>query len=192
MRLRPFAAALVALLPTFATAAECEGDPTSTSLAWYERFCSRLTDTWKRGNHEILFSGYSWHTPWTYTKEKRDELEHNAWGGGYGRTVEEANGDTHTVFGLGFQDSHGNAQLQVGYSWSTFWGDRDKVQPGLGYTVMIVQRPDVLDGVPFPAILPLASLRYGQATLVTTFIPNINGGVNHGSVLFVFGRYTLK
>ena len=66
------------------------------------------------------------------------------------------------------------------------------MQPGLGYTAMIVQRPDLLDGVPFPAVLPLVPLRYRRATLVTTHIPNIEGGVNNGSVLFVFGRFALN
>lgn len=187
------ALALVALLASpLARAAECHGDPTSETLAWYERFCSRLTDTWKRGNHELLVSGYSWHTPWTYTKEKRDELESDSWGGGYGRTVEDPNGDEHTVFGLAFQDSHRNAQLQVGYAWNRYWGPRGGLQGGLGYTIMIVQRPDILSGVPFPAILPLFSLRVGPAKLVSTFIPTVNGGVNNGSVLYVFGRYTFE
>ena len=184
-------AALLLAVATPARAFECKGDPENLSLAWYERFCSRLTDTWNRGNHEILLSGYSWHTPWTYTKEKRDQLEEKSWGGGYGRSIEDPNGDEHTVFGLAFRDSHANAQIQVGYSFNRFYGPRDGIQAGLGYTVMIVQRPDIFDGVPFPVALPLASLRLGPATLVTTYIPSV-GGVNNGSVLFVFGRYTFK
>ncbi|CAG0963236.1 lipid IVA palmitoyltransferase [Burkholderiales bacterium] len=186
------AAAWALCLPAAAEAAQCRGDPTSEALAWYERFCSRLTDTWKRGDHEILLSGYTWHLPWTYTRDKRKELEDLSWGAGYGRIAEDPNGDTHSVFGFAFRDSHGNAQLQVGYTWSRFWGPRDGLQGGLGYTVMIVQRPDIFDGVPFPAALPLFSLRYGQASLVSTFIPTVNGGVNNGSVIFLLGRYTFK
>ena len=194
MRVRSLiaAAAWATCFPMVAAAAECQGDPTSDSLAWYERFCSRLTDTWKRGNHEILLSGYTWHLPWTYTKEKRDELEDQSWGGGYGRTVEDENGDMHSVYGLAFRDSHRNAQLQIGYSWMRFWGPRDGIQGGLGYTLLIVQRPDIFSGVPFPAALPLFSVRYGEASLVTTFIPTVNGGVNNGSVIYLMGRYTLK
>ena len=33
--------------------------------------------------------------------------------------------------------------------------------------------------------------RYQQANLVMTYIPNLGGGINHGSVLYIFGRYTL-
>jgi palmitoyl transferase len=175
-----------------ALAVECRGDPDSSELSFLDRACSRLVDTWKRGKHEIILSGYAWHTPWTWTSEKRAEENELAWGGGYGRTVEEPNGNTHTVFGLAFLDSHKNVELQVGYGWSTYWGPRDGIQPGLGYTAMIVQRPDIANGIPFPAVLPLFSLRYGQATLISTYIPNLGGGINNGSVLYVFGRVVLE
>ena len=84
MRVHPLLAiARVTLVaPLQAGAAECDGDPTSETLEWRERFRSRIADTWKRGSHEVLLSGYSWHTPWTYTKDKRDEREPNAWGAG--------------------------------------------------------------------------------------------------------------
>jgi palmitoyl transferase len=183
-------AALALLAPATARAMECKGDPTSASLAWYERFCSRLTDTWRRGDHDLFVSGYSWHLPFTYTKEKRDELNSDAWGGGYGRTVEEPDGDTHTVYGFAFLDSHKAVQVNVGYAWSRFWGPRDGLQGGLGYTAFIFTRPDIADGFPLPAILPLFSLRYQRVTLQSTFIPTINGGVNNGSVIFFYGRYT--
>ena len=158
---------------------------------WLEKGCRRIADTWKDGNDEILFSGYSWHIPATWTPERRAELNSDAWGAGYGRTVEEANGDTHTVFYLGFLDSHRNWESNLGYAWSTYWGARENLQVGLGYTAMLVQRPDIADGVPFPAILPLLTFRYQQANLVMTYIPALGGGINHGSTLYVFGRYTL-
>ena len=55
-------------------------------LSFIDRACSRFTDTWKKGKNELIFSGYSWHTPWTWTKERRDEENPWAWGGGYGRS----------------------------------------------------------------------------------------------------------
>ena len=91
-----------------ALAVKCQGDPDSRELSYIDRACSRLVDTWKRGKSEIIVSGYAWHTPWTWTAEKRAEENELAWGGGYGRTVEESNGNTHTVFGLAFLDSHKN------------------------------------------------------------------------------------
>jgi lipid IVA palmitoyltransferase len=155
---------------------------------WLEKGCDRLVDTYERGDDQLFVSGYAYHIPSTWTPERRAELNSNAWGGGYGRMMEDANGDTHTVFFLGFEDSHKHAELQVGYAWATYWGDRDSLQPGLGWTAMIVQRPDIAGGVPFPAALPLAFLRYKKANLVATYIPTLNGGVNHGSTLYVFGQ----
>ncbi|MCL2297440.1 MAG: phospholipid:lipid A palmitoyltransferase [Proteobacteria bacterium] len=159
---------------------------------WLEKPCRRLANTYRDGNNEMFLSGYSWHLPMTYTKEKRKELNENAFGFGMGRIVEDPDGDTHSVFFVAFLDSHKNVQWNLGYTWSTYWGRRDLPQFGLGYVAAIVQRPDIFHGIPFPAALPLVSLRYKEATLVTTFIPTVGGGVNNGSVLYVFGRYTFK
>ncbi len=158
---------------------------------WLDRGCRRIVDTYDNGGNELLLSGYAYHVPGTWTPERRAELNSNAWGAGWGRTVEDPDGDTHTVFALGFEDSHRHAQLQVGYSWSTFWGPREGVQLGLGYAAMIVQRPDLLSGYPFPAVLPIASVRAQKATMMMTYIPTLNGGANHGSTLFVMGRFAL-
>ena len=154
--------------------------------------CRRIVDTYENGSNELLVSGYAWHLPWTWTAERRREENEYAWGGGWARSVERPNGDTDSVFFLAFQDSHRNVQFNVGYSWTTYWGERRYVQPGLGFTAMIIQRPDIASGVPVPVLLPLFTLRYQKAELLTTYIPNFGGGINHGSVLYVFGRIGLN
>jgi palmitoyl transferase len=55
---------------------------------------------------------------------------------------------------------------------------------------MLVARNDIFNGWPFPAVLPLASLRYQRFTLLGTYIPTL-GGVNNGSILYVFGKIAL-
>jgi lipid IVA palmitoyltransferase len=55
-----------------------------------------------------------------------------------------------------------------------------------------VQRPDIADGIPVPVILPTGSVRYGKATVMGLFIPSLNGTLNHGNTLFLFGRYMLQ
>ena len=37
----------------------------------------------------------------------------------------------------------------------------------------------------------LFSLRYDKATLFSTYIPNLGGGVNNGSVFYFFGMVQL-
>jgi palmitoyl transferase len=159
---------------------------------WLNFGCRHVVDTYRNGNNTLLLSGYSWHTPWTWTAEKRAEENELAWGGGLGRTVEHPNGDTEIVYFLIFSDSHKKPEYNLGYAWSTYWGERSGLQAGLGFTPMIIARSDIAKGWPFPVVLPLASLRYDRATVFTTYIPNFGGGINHGSVFYFFGTVDLK
>ena len=169
--------------PIAGDAASCADLGTALSPA-----CQRIVNTYEQGRTGILLSGYAWHLPSTWSSERRAELNANAWGGGLVRTTEDEKGDSRSVFLLAFLDSHENIQWNLGFEHSTYWGSRAGLQAGLGYTLMIVQRPDIADGVPFPAILPLASLRYRDGTFFMTYIPSLGGGINHGSTLFMFGR----
>ncbi len=187
------AAAIVAAAMTLglgaaapASAAEC-----ADMWQWLNSACRKVVDTYHDGDNVLLVSGYSWHTPWTWTAEKRAEENSNAWGAGWGRMVEHENGDTDTVYALVFSDSHRKPEYNLGYAWSTYWGPRSGVQPGLGYTALIMARSDIASGWPFPVALPLFSLRYDKVTLLSTYIPNFGGGINHGSVFYVFGTIVL-
>jgi len=181
------AVAIVLALPGRASALEC-----ADFWTWVDTGCRRVVDTYQNGETQLIVSGYSYHLPSTYTPEKRAELNSNAWGGGLARATEEPNGNTHTVYFYAFEDSHKNAQFNAGYMWATYWGDRDGVQAGLGWTAFILQRPDIASGVPVPAALPIAALRYKKSSLLATYIPTLNGGINHGSTLYVFGIIGLQ
>jgi palmitoyl transferase len=159
---------------------------------WINKGCRRIVDTYDNGKNELLVSGYAWHLPWTWTSDRRREENENAWGGGWARTAERSNGDDDSVFFLVFKDSHGQAQYNLGYAWTTYWGEREKVQAGLGYTAMIIQRPDIAGGWPVPVLLPLFTLRSQKVEVLSTFIPTLNGGVNHGSVLYLFGKISVE
>jgi lipid IVA palmitoyltransferase len=181
------AVAIVLALPGRAHALDC-----ADFWTWVETGCREVVDTYDKGENTLILSGYSYHLPSTYTPENRAQLQSLAWGGGLARAVEDAKGNTHMVYFYAFEDSHKTAQFNLGYLWATYWGDRDSVQAGLGWTALIVQRPDIASGVPFPAALPVALLRYKKANLITTFIPTLNGGVNHGSTLYVMGTVGLQ
>ncbi len=176
------AAAILGPLAALPAAAACDD-----MWDWVNMACRHVVDTYSDGRNEIIVSGFAWHIPATWTPEARAQENQNAWGGGWSRTRESDEHVTENVFFLVFNDSHSEPEYQIGYGWNYFWRERDSVQPGLGYTVMLVQRPDIANGIPFPAILPLFSLRYQKATLITTFIPTLNGGINHGSILYIFG-----
>jgi len=159
---------------------------------WVEAGCRHVVDTYEDGGDALLVSGYSWHVPWTWTAERRAMENEYAWGAGWAHSLEHPNGDTENVFFLVFDDSHRQAEYNLGYSWSTYWLDRDGIQPGLGFTAMIIQRPDIASGWPIPVVLPLFSLRYQKAEVLSTYIPKLNGGINHGAILYIFGKINLK
>jgi palmitoyl transferase len=182
-----FAAAALLALPVRAHAVEC-----ADFWSWVEQGCRHVVDTYEQGGNALLVSGYEWHLPYDWTPEKRAEENENAWGAGWAHSREQANGDTENVYFLVFSDSHRKPQFNLGYTWTTYWFERDKVQPGLGFTVSIIQRPDLANGWPVPVALPLFTLRYQKAELLTTYIPKLNGGINHGSVLYIFGKIDLK
>lgn len=153
------------------------------------RPCSKGAAAWDHGDNELILSGYSYHLRSTYTAEKLRELNEKAWGGGWARSVTDADGDEHMLYAFAFYESHRKIEWNAGYAYTTFWGAKDGLHAGLGYTAFIVQRPDIAGGVPIPAVLPLAALAYGPASLMATFIPTLNNGVNNGSVLYIFGKY---
>jgi lipid IVA palmitoyltransferase len=153
------------------------------------RPCSKGAAAWDHGDNELILTGYAYHLRSTYTEEKLRELNERDWGAGWARSVTDADGDEHMLFLFAFHESHRKVEWNAGYAYTAFWGSRDGLRAGLGYAAFIVQRPDIANGVPIPALLPLAAVAYGKATLIATFIPTVNNGVNNGSVLFVFGKY---
>jgi palmitoyl transferase len=178
---------LLAAYMNAAQALEC-----ADMWSFLDRGCRRLVNTYQQGQDQLIVTGYAHHLRSTYTEEKLRDLNENAFGLGWGKWTEDPDGDSHSVFLMAFHESHRKVQINLGYAYQTYWGPRSGLQAGLGYTAMIVQRPDIASGVPIPALLPVASLRYGQASLMGTFIPTLNGGINNGSVLFLFGRYDFK
>lgn len=178
---------IVLALPGRAAAMECADFGT-----WLEKGCRHVVDTYEQGDNALLVSGYEWHLPYDWTPEKRAQENENAWGGGLARSREQPNGDTENVFFLVFEDSHRWPQYNLGYSWTTYWGDRGGLQAGLGFTAAIIQRRDIANGWPIPVALPLFTLRYQKVEVLSAYIPKLNGGVNHGSVLYIFGKIDLK
>jgi palmitoyl transferase len=149
----------------------------------YERSVAALHD----GRWDAYATGYAWHAPWAYGKEKRDQLNDAALGGGIGRSVVDANGDTHSLYGMIFRDSHYKPQYTAGYAWMTYWPAAKNVDVGLGYTVFLFARSDIAHYSPLPLAGLLASIRHGNVELMGTVIPGI--ARDSGNIAFVFVRW---
>jgi palmitoyl transferase len=158
LKRRLLALVIVFGLPSRALALDC-----ADFWTWLETGCRRVVDTYDQGGNELFLSGYAYHLPSTYTPEKRAELNNDAWGGGWGRSVEDPNGDTHTVYAAAFLDSHKNVQFNLGYYYGTYWGARDRFQPGIGSTIFVMQRRDISCRVRFTAAIPLGDTLQNDA-----------------------------
>jgi palmitoyl transferase len=154
-------------------------------LEWLNSGCRRLVDTYQKGNNELLVSGYAWQYR-RGTAENGGETRRHGVRAGAERSSGTRHGHRHALV---FNDSHSWPQYQIGYGWSTYRGRRQPTG-GLGYTLLLVARNDIFNGWPFPAVLPIAAARYDKLTVYATYIPTL-GGVNNGSVLFLFGSIRL-
>jgi lipid IVA palmitoyltransferase len=157
--------------------------------AWVGRQCDGLKGAWYQGRATWYFSGYSWHLPGTWDPERLKDLNANAWGGGYGFARTDVHGDNYSWYVLAFRDSHFNITTAAGWSALTYWPAQGDVAVGLGYTAFIMMRPDIAKGWPFPAALPVASVKVNKFEVMGSFIPKLNGGINHGDVAYFFVRY---
>jgi palmitoyl transferase len=59
---------------------------------------------------------------------------------------------------------------------------------GVGATVFIMSRQDIMNYIPFPGVLPIASISYKDLSIQTAYVP---GGQNVGNVLFTWAKYNL-
>ncbi|MEN9658956.1 MAG: hypothetical protein RL571_2421 [Pseudomonadota bacterium] len=156
---------------------------------WATAACQRVDKINREGKNDLLVSGYSWHQRSTYTADKIQDFQGFTYGGGLGKRITDENNNQEFIYGMIFADSHNQAQLQVGYMRLWYWPIVGELSAGLGMSLQLISRQDVIGGVPFPAPLPIASVRYGKASLIGTFIPRLNGQLNNGNVAYIFGRY---
>lgn len=160
---------------------------------WLEHHCARASLALREGRHDLYLPLHAHHGRDTYTPERIAEFNENALGIGFGRSVIDQHsrwlGDWHGVYVMGFRDSHYKLQTMAGYGWQTYIGP-GKLKLGLGYTAFLTSRRDIAGGFPVPAVLPMGSLNYGNASLMAAYVPRLSGRQGNGDVLFLFGHYS--
>jgi lipid IVA palmitoyltransferase len=175
----------VALLPAvfLAGTAAAAGLGEIASYKW-----DRSKEAWREGSWDAYLTGYAWHAPYAYNKQKREEYNDFAAGGGVGRSIMDEDGDKHSLYALAFRDSHYKPQYTIGYAWMRYWGGG--LSFGLGYTMYVFARSDVNHYLPAPMAGLLGSMRYGSFELMVAAVPF--GKDDSGNIALVFGRWTWK
>lgn len=141
-----------------------------------------------QGETSLLLSGYAHHGRSTYTRERIREFNENAWGLGLGKVLRHPNRDEEYLYALAISDSHYNPQLMAGYAYQWVWPLAGTLEIGAGWSALLISRPDILHGVPFPIALPLMSIGTPNVKLMASYIPRLSSNKGNGDVLYIFGR----
>ncbi len=152
------------------------------------------TQIMTHGQLEVYLSGYAYHSRSTYSDARRERLNERAWGGGVGKTWRDGAGNDASLYAMAIRDSKFHPQWMAGYAyqWQTP-ATAGGLELGAGLTALIMRRSDWFGGVPFPAVLPVASLGTRRAKLTLTFIPHIVSakGRGNGNVLLLCAKFDL-
>lgn len=152
------------LLPVPATAMACDGWP-----SWARGACQRVDQIWNEGGNDLYLTGYSWHNRAMYSSDKIRSFNELAWGGGLGKSIYDEDGDWQGLYAMAFLDSHSDIEPIAGYGFQKIGRIGADTRLGIGYTVFLTSRSDIMSRVPFPGILPLVSAGYRDATLYATY-----------------------
>ena len=150
----------------------------------------RWTEAGQHGKVDLYLPLYAWHNRSAYSAEERAMLSDKPWGLGAGRSATTADGTGHySFYALAFRDSEGDVQPIAGYlqTWRMQSGG---LFAGLGYTAFVTARRHFHRYLPFPGVLPVVELGYGDFSLYATYIPGgRTDGRRYGNIAFVMGRY---
>jgi lipid IVA palmitoyltransferase len=154
----------------------------------YHTAAEHVKDTWTEGKVELYVPFLAYHMPFAYSAEKRSEYNEYPGGGGIGLGRYNASGNFEATYAMAFLDSHSDMSYTVGYTWIPTWNaGKSEVKVGVGLTGFLMSRQDYFGGVPFPGLLPVASISYKQLSLQATYVPGSQGS---GNVLFAWGKWT--
>lgn len=150
--------------------------------------CQHLHQIWTKGQNELYISGYAWHNRYTYTREKINRYNEAAWGGGLGKGLFDEKGNWHGLYAIAFLDSHRNIEPAAGYAYLKVATINKDIKAGIGYSVLVTSREDINHNIPFPGILPWASIFIQNVSIAATYIPGFN---KNGNVLYILAKYTI-
>jgi len=154
----------------------------------WQNFSDGVSTTWNEPQHYDLYvPAITWHNRWTYDQAHIDKYNERPWGAGGGMSRYDEKGNWNGLYVMAFKDSFNKWEPFGGYGWEKIWQPlRNKdFRLGLGYTAGVTAR-DNWKYIPVPAVLPLASIGFRDATFQMTYIP---GTYNNGNVYFAWLRW---
>ncbi len=155
--------------------------------SWFRRAWSTVTNPYHNGAWEFYLPFKTYHSPNTYTQEEIDSYQENPLGFGVGKGLYNERGNWEGVYFMGFQDSHNKPSYMAGYGWKAIWHPIGDVRVGLGYNAGLMTRSD-MGYIPFPVILPVASIGFKNLSFDATYVPPFG---DKGNVFFINAKWEL-
>ncbi len=157
--------------------------------SWFRRIWDPVANAYDNGALEFYLPLETYHSRSTYSAEQIASYQEQPLGFGVGRGLYNEKGNWEGVYAMAFQDSHFKPSYTAGYGWKAIWRPAEDVRVGLGFLAGLMSRSDILGYVPFPIIVPLASVSYKNFSLEGTYIPP--GGQDAGNVIFIWAKWEL-
>ena len=180
---------IAAAPPTPLTSAET---PAISKPGWWKQAKTKTQDIYNNGELSIMLSGYAHHGRNTYTPERIKELNELAWGLGFSSAIRDKKDNEESIYGLAISDSHFTPQLMAGYAYQWMKPLGERYEAGFGVTGLLISRTDYFRGIPFPGVLPIASIGTRSTKLMAAYIPRVSRHKGNGDVLLLFLRIDLN
>ncbi len=177
---------------TSTTGAPLAQVPVEDQPGWYERTKRKMTKIVDEGAMSLNLSGLAHHGRNTYTPEKIAELNENAWGLGFTKAIRDEKDNEELVYAMIISDSHYKPQPMAGYAYQWMKPIAGNIEIGGGYTYSLISRVDYFKGVPFPVVLPVASIGTKNTKLMASYVPRLSKNKGNGDVLLLFVRIDLN
>jgi palmitoyl transferase len=181
--------ALMCTSPTLFAQSINKNNVNDSSSIW-QKFTSPIADIWNDSiQQDFYLPVITWHNRYMYDDEHIHRYNERPWGAGMGISRYDDAGNWHGLYAMAFKDSFNRWEPFVGYAKEYQWRpfNEQDFRLGAGFTLGMTAR-DNWGYIPFPALLPLASVSYRGLAFQTTYIP---GGYNNGNVFFAWFRATL-
>ncbi len=160
------------------------------SSSRWQKLVSAMSGVWLEPTQQDFYLPViTWHNRYMYDDEHLHRYNERPWGAGVGISRYDREGNWHGLYAMAFKDSFNRWEPFIGYAREYQWApfDARDFRLGAGFTLGVTAR-DNWRYIPFPALLPLASVSYRRVTFQATYIP---GTYNNGNVFFGWFRVTL-
>ncbi|MFZ6769179.1 hypothetical protein ACO0LM_19155 [Undibacterium sp. Di26W] len=161
-------------------------------MGWWDSSKAKVNKILDEGDLQLMVAGYTHHGRNTYTAARIAELNERTWGMGFSKAIRDKADNEEFLYGMAISDSHFRPQLMAGYAYQWMKPLGDKVEVGGGWTGSLISRTDYFSGVPFPVVLPVASIGTRSSKLMATYVPRFSKNKGNGDVLFLFARFDLN